>query len=80
MKNICVFCGSRDGNDPAYAALAEYHVWRGNIVSADTIQGLADVCRDQGYHLMLADTDYSVTNEDALIDAYATVIGRESAS
>ena len=22
MKNICVFCGSRDGNDPAYAALA----------------------------------------------------------
>jgi TolB-like protein/Tfp pilus assembly protein PilF len=25
---------------PAYAALAEYHVWRGNIVSADTIQGL----------------------------------------
>ena len=41
-----------------------------HAVFADTIQGLADVCRDQGYHLMLADTDYSVTNEDALIDAF----------
>ena len=41
-----------------------------HAVFADTIQGLADVCRGQGYHLMLADTDYSVANEDALIDAF----------
>ncbi len=41
-----------------------------HAVFADTIQGLADVCRDHGYHLMLADTDYSVANEDALIDAF----------
>jgi LacI family transcriptional regulator, gluconate utilization system Gnt-I transcriptional repressor len=39
-------------------------------VFADTIQGLADVCRPHGYHLMLADTDYSAANEDALIDAF----------
>jgi LacI family gluconate utilization system Gnt-I transcriptional repressor len=41
-----------------------------HAVFADTIQGLADVCRGQGYHLMLADTDYSVAGEDALIDAF----------
>jgi LacI family gluconate utilization system Gnt-I transcriptional repressor len=41
-----------------------------HAVFADTIQGLADVCRGHGYHLMLADTDYSVANEDALIDAF----------
>ena len=41
-----------------------------HAVFADTIQGLADVCRPLGYHLMLADTDYSVAGEDALIDAF----------
>ncbi len=41
-----------------------------HAVFADTIQGLADVCRDHGYHLMLADTGYSVAGEDALIDAF----------
>jgi LacI family gluconate utilization system Gnt-I transcriptional repressor len=41
-----------------------------HAVFADTIQGLADVFRPLGYHLMLADTDYSVSAEDALIDAF----------
>ena len=41
-----------------------------HAVFADTIQGLADMCRGHGYQLMLADTDYSVASEDALIDAF----------
>jgi LacI family gluconate utilization system Gnt-I transcriptional repressor len=41
-----------------------------HAVFADTIQGLADMCRGHGYHLMLADTDYSVANEDALVEAF----------
>jgi len=43
-----------------------------HAVFADTIQGLSEVCGREGYHLMIAGTEYSVAEEDALIQAFLT--------
>jgi LacI family transcriptional regulator, gluconate utilization system Gnt-I transcriptional repressor len=41
-----------------------------NTLFADTIQGISDVLRSQGYHLMIADAHYSLAEEEALITAF----------
>jgi LacI family transcriptional regulator, gluconate utilization system Gnt-I transcriptional repressor len=41
-----------------------------HAVFADTIQGLSEVCARDGYHLMIADTNYSTAREDELIEAF----------
>jgi LacI family transcriptional regulator, gluconate utilization system Gnt-I transcriptional repressor len=41
-----------------------------NALFADTIQGISDVLRESGHHLMVADSRYSPAEEEALITAF----------
>lgn len=41
-----------------------------NTLFSDTIQGISDVLRRHGYHLMVADSGYSPAEEEALVTAF----------
>lgn len=41
-----------------------------NTLFSDTIQGISDVLHRQGHHLMVADSGYSPTEEEALVTAF----------
>jgi LacI family gluconate utilization system Gnt-I transcriptional repressor len=41
-----------------------------NSLFANTVQGISDVLRRNGYHLMLADSGYSLDEEEAIITAF----------
>jgi len=41
-----------------------------NSLFANTIQGISDVLRREGYHLMLADSGYSLEEEEAIVTTF----------